>query len=102
LEQLPVEASAAIVRLDADWPLIARQPATAPAVALDPHNPAYVIYTSGSTGTPKAVVVEHASLASKIVALGEQFAVDEEFRSALLISSSFDASLEQTLLPFVG
>ena len=67
LDRLPVPAQgsaaqpgATIVRLDADWPLIARQPATAPAVPLDPRNPAYVIYTSGSTGTPKAVVVEHA------------------------------------------
>ena len=37
---------------------IAAQPATAPATALDPHNPAYVIYTSGSTGTPKGVAVD--------------------------------------------
>ena len=35
---------------------IARAPATAPALTLDPHNPAYVIYTSGSTGKPKGVV----------------------------------------------
>ena len=48
--------------LDADGPTIAQQPATAPAVALDPHHPAYVIYTSGSTGTPKGVVVTHAAL----------------------------------------
>ena len=41
------------VRLDADWPAIAQQPTSAPAVALDPHNTAYVIYTSGSTGTQK-------------------------------------------------
>ena len=109
LERLPVPAQgsaaqpgATIVRLDADWPLIARQPATAPAVPLDPRNPAYVIYTSGSTGTPKAVVVEHASLANKVVTLGEQFGVDQSFRSAMLISASFDASIEQTLLPFVG
>ena len=73
-----------------------------PAVPLDPRNPAYVIYTSGSTGTPKAVVVEHASLANKVVMLGEQFGVDQSFRSAMLISASFDASIEQTLLPFVG
>ncbi len=109
LERLPVPAQgsaaqpgATIVRLDADWPLIARQPATVPAVPLDPRNPAYVIYTSGSTGTPKAVVVEHASLANKVVMLGEQFGVDQSFRSAMLISASFDASIEQTLLPFVG
>ena len=52
----------ALVRLDADAREIARQPAHAPALRLDPHNPAYVIYTSGSTGEPKGVVVEHASL----------------------------------------
>ena len=57
-----------IVRLDADWPLIARQPASAPAPALEPRHPAYVIYTSGSTGTPKGVVVEHASLANQMLA----------------------------------
>jgi non-ribosomal peptide synthetase component F len=100
IEHLPesVSADLYVVRLDADGPLIARQPAIAPAVTLDPRNPAYVIYTSGSTGTPKAVVVEHASLANKMLALGKQFGVDESFRSALLISSSFDASIEQTLL----
>ena len=82
--RLPEAASADrhVVRLDADGPQIARMPATAPAVALDPRNPAYVIYTSGSTGTPKAVVVEHASLANKMLALGNQFGVDESFRSA--------------------
>src|SRR6185503_4076308 len=49
-----------LVRLDADWPQVARQPASAPDVVIDPSHPAYVIYTSGSTGTPKGVVVEHA------------------------------------------
>ena len=46
LERLPVPAQgsaaqpgATIVRLDADWPLIARQPATAPAVAARPAQP---------------------------------------------------------------
>jgi nonribosomal peptide synthetase DhbF len=91
-----------IVQLDADWPAIARQPVSAPATALDPRHPAYVIYTSGSTGNPKGVVVEHASLANKMQALGTEFEVDSSFRSALFISSSFDASIEQALLPLVG
>ena len=46
LERLPVPAQgsaaqpgATIVRLDADWPLIARQPATAPAVHARPAQP---------------------------------------------------------------
>src|SRR6185503_15924893 len=58
-ERLPAAtvAGLTLVRLDADWPVIARQPATAPDLDLDPRHPAYVIYTSGSTGTPKGVVV---------------------------------------------
>ena len=104
LDKLPELATADrhVVRLDADWPLIARKPATAPATTLDPHHPAYVIYTSGSTGTPKGVTVEHASLANKLLALRHQFEVDQNFRAAIFISSSFDASIEQTLLPFLG
>ena len=51
------------MRLDADWPVIARQPADARRRStLDPRHPAYVIYTSGSTGTPKGVVVTHGAL----------------------------------------
>ncbi len=51
LDKLPELATADrhVVRLDADWPLIARKPATAPVTTLDPRHPAYVIYTSGST-----------------------------------------------------
>ena len=59
LERLPVGA-ATLVRLDADWPQIARRPASAPPADPDPQHPAYVIYTSGSTGTPRAWWSRHA------------------------------------------
>ena len=52
----------AIVDLDADWPAIAQQPASAPPSTATPHNAAYVIYTSGSTGTPKGAVVDHRNI----------------------------------------
>ena len=61
LDRLPAHA-ARIVRLDADWPAIAKNPTTAPANRLLPSNAAYVIYTSGSTGTPKGVVVSHQNI----------------------------------------
>ena len=61
LDRLP-EHHARIVRLDADWPTIAAQPTTAPALALDAQNAVYVTYTSGSTGTPKGVVVAHRNV----------------------------------------
>ena len=73
---------AAIVRLDADWPAIARA-ARRRRRPLDarPHHPAYVIYTSGSTGTPKGVVVDHAGFANKLVALAStDFAVGADVR----------------------
>ena len=101
LDRLPAHA-ARIIQLDADWPAIAKNPTTAPANHLLPSNTAYVIYTSGSTGTPKGVVVDHASFTNKIVALGQDFAVDCDFRSALLISCAFDASIEQAILPLSG
>ena len=47
-------------------------------------------------------MVDHASLANKLLGLGRQFGVEPGFRSALLISCGFDASIEQTLLPLIG
>src|ERR1700737_3481610 len=101
-DRLCAPAAAVMVRLDGDGAAIAREPASAPAVALDPQQPAYVIYTSGSTGTPKGVVVEHASFANKLVGLRDEFNVGPAFRAALFISPGFDASIEQATLPLVG
>ena len=73
LDRLPARCGAAVHASCGSTPTapaIARQPDTAPPLDLDPRHPAYVIYTSGSTGTPKGVVVEHASLANKMLALG--------------------------------
>ncbi|HEY4748702.1 MAG TPA: condensation domain-containing protein, partial [Steroidobacteraceae bacterium] len=47
-DRLP-PTGAATVRLDADWPHIARGPTTTPDSTVAPDNLAYVIYTSGST-----------------------------------------------------
>src|SRR5262252_4512972 len=90
------------LELDREGAAIAAHPTSAPAGAVAPHNLAYVIYTSGSTGTPKGVAVEHASLANKILTLGRDFNVGSSFRSALVISCAFDASIEQALLPLIG
>ena len=100
VERLPAQA-ATIVRLDVDAPAIAQQPTIAPSFALHPQNSAYIIYTSGSTGTPKGVVVDHASLANKILTLGENFGAGPGFRMALLSSPAFDPSIDQATLPLV-
>src|SRR6185369_17951967 len=96
LERLPEAAAAQLVRLDADWPAIARQPATAPPLDLDPRHPAYVIYTSGSTGTPKGVVVAHQQIAASNAARSSFYADVPAPRFLLLSSIAFDSSVAGT------
>src|SRR6185312_7451497 len=85
-----------MVRLDADWPQIARQPANAPAIRLDPRHPAYVIYTSGSTGTPKGVGVEHRQIAASNWVRSSVYVELPRPRFLLLSSIAFDSSIAGT------
>ncbi len=102
LDRLPDNASAQLVRLDADWPAIARQPDTAPPLELDPAHPAYVIYTSGSTGTPKGVVVGHGGLPH--LARGpDRPLCNYSARSCFAVASpSFDAAVSEIATALMG
>ena len=83
--------AAHIVCLDADWPAIARQPTSIPAVALHPQNNAYVTYTSGSTGTPKGVVISHYNVVRLVKSANYvELTSDDVFLH--LAPLSFDAS----------
>jgi amino acid adenylation domain-containing protein len=89
------------VRLDADWPAIAREPGHAPEAAAGPDSLAYVIYTSGSTGTPKGVGVSHRSVVNHLwwvrhAVLGA--AVEVLPATTPLF---FDASVKQVLGPLL-
>jgi len=82
-----------IVYLDADWPAIARQPATTPASGATPDNLAYMIYTSGSTGRPKGVLVSHANVARLFAATADWFHFGERDIWTLFHSTAFDFSV---------
>jgi amino acid adenylation domain-containing protein len=93
-ERLPPFAGTT-VRVDDDWPSIAREPEANPDVRVDAGNVAYVIYTSGSTGRPKGVQIEHRSTVVLLHWLRDHVSDDE--RRAVLGSTSvsFDVSIAE-------
>src|SRR6476661_3126210 len=91
-----------LVCLDADWPAIARQPATAPVTNLAPQHPAYVIYTSGSTGTPKGVAVTHGGLVNHMMWMRVDYPVDDNDAVLCRTAISFDAAGWEIWLPLLS
>ncbi|WP_203737931.1 non-ribosomal peptide synthetase, partial [Actinoplanes italicus] len=86
------------VTVDPADPAIAGRPSTAPDVTLLPGQAAYVIYTSGSTGRPKGVVVHHRGLSLFAAALREHVGATADDTALQFASSSFDASVWETVL----
>jgi amino acid adenylation domain-containing protein len=93
LQELVEERVVAVVCLDADWELIARESAAPVKSQVQSENLAYVIYTSGSTGQPKGVMVSHRNVANFFVGMSE--AIDGEQPGVWLAvtSISFDISV---------
>src|SRR3954471_18267841 len=91
-----------VVCLDADWPAIAQQPATAPAANLAPQHPAYVIYTSGSTGTPKGVMIDHAALGNYIAWGIPACRLSTGTGAPVLNALAFDATVTALFLPLLS
>src|SRR5581483_317337 len=88
-ESLP-EHTARVIRLDADWPLIAREPADNVNAEVNSHDLAYVIYTSGSTGKAKGVMVTHGSVTSVQAAWAESYQLSGLRSHLQMASFSFD------------
>ncbi|MCG8349645.1 MAG: amino acid adenylation domain-containing protein, partial [Chloroflexales bacterium] len=87
------------VLLDADWPTIARQPATNPASGATPDNLAYVIYTSGSTGQPKGVLLEHRNAVAFLSWAQTVFTPDDCAGVLAATSICFDLSVFELFAP---
>ncbi|MCP4996507.1 MAG: amino acid adenylation domain-containing protein, partial [Gammaproteobacteria bacterium] len=58
--------SGTTLRLDYDWPTIARYPHHNPDSRATADNLAHIIYTSGSTGVPKGVMGTHRNVVSRL------------------------------------
>ena len=95
VEGLPDKHGAEVVRLDADWPIIARKAEENFTSRATADNLAYVIYTSGSTGRPKGVMIEHRALSSYVAAAITSYEMTASDRVLQFASLSFDASVEE-------
>lgn len=95
------EHSAALVRLDRDWPAIAQQETSNLDGKIQPSSAAYVIYTSGSTGQPKGVIVEHRSLVNYLCWVNERLLDGQTSQLPAVTRLTFDASLKQLFAPLL-
>jgi amino acid adenylation domain-containing protein len=98
VERLPAH-QAVLLRLDTDWPRIARHPATAPASACDPDNLAYVIYTSGSTGRPKGVMNSHRGIVNRLGWMQDAYRLTPADRIMQKTPFGFDVSVWELFWP---
>src|SRR6202043_2719458 len=99
LADLVPENEAVTVRLDADWPLIAGCPTTAPDSTVAPDNLAYVIYTSGSTGQPKGVMNAHRGIVNRIAWMQDAYRLTPADRVLQKTPFGFDVSVWEFFWP---
>ncbi|GHG84274.1 non-ribosomal peptide synthetase [Comamonas sp. JC664] len=90
-DELP--ALGLLVCLDADWPMIARQPQTPPTVEMSEDHLAYIIFTSGSTGRPKGTLLTHRGLCNTALAAIQAHRVHAQSRVLQFAALGFDASV---------
>ena len=99
-ERLPA-VPCPVVRLDADWQLIARQDMANPAVGVGPDDLAYVIYTSGSTGQPKGAENTHRGICNRLMWMQDAYGLDGSDRVLQKTPFSFDVSVWEFFWPLM-
>jgi len=75
---------------------------TNPATVAKANDIAYVIYTSGTTGNPKGTLVQHSSLAIRILAETDMLNITEKTVACLTTNYVFDVSLLELFLPLIN
>ncbi|HEY53307.1 MAG TPA: amino acid adenylation domain-containing protein, partial [Caldilineae bacterium] len=92
LPSLPEEhlAGRTVIRIDGDWPEIARQPDHRPTSPVTPDHLAYVIYTSGSTGQSKGVMVTHRNWLNAYYAWEDAYGLHPGQSHLQMANFSFD------------
>ncbi len=92
----------AVFVLDSSGERSSKSQALPPVQPQVEHAQAYVIFTSGSTGMPKGVSVSHGALTRVLSSLHEQLRLTVDDCMVQRIPWTFDASLQELLLPLWG
>jgi amino acid adenylation domain-containing protein len=95
-------AAPAVVYLDDDRDVIARESGEDFDAGTTQGHLAYVIYTSGSTGTPKGVMIEHGAICNRVQWGGEFYDLNESDRVLQKSSFAFDASVWEIFEPLLA
>jgi amino acid adenylation domain-containing protein len=90
------------VRLDSDWPAIAREDAGNPAPTSTPSNLAYVMYTSGSTGQPKGAMIQHNGLVNYLCWAIKAYEVEGKGSVPVHSSIAFDSTVASLYPPLLS
>jgi amino acid adenylation domain-containing protein/non-ribosomal peptide synthase protein (TIGR01720 family) len=99
-DSLPTQA-AIVVRLDADWPLIALESKASVQSETTAQNITYVIYTSGSTGRPKGVMNTHRAVCNRLHWMQKTYNLTGSDRVLQKTPFSFDVSVWEFFWPLM-
>jgi amino acid adenylation domain-containing protein len=92
-----------VLRLDADWPLIAEESAGNVTSTVRAEHLAYMIYTSGSTGKPKGVQIQQGAMVNFLLSMSQTPGLAAQDRWLAITTLCFDiAGLELWLPLMVG
>ncbi|MGK7878412.1 MAG: amino acid adenylation domain-containing protein [Xenococcaceae cyanobacterium] len=101
VERLP-EGLTDMIRIDADWATITREPGSNLVSGAKAEHLAYIIYTSGSTGQPKGVAIEHGSLTNYVLWAKQQYLQDKQLDFPLFSPLSFDLTVTSIFVPLIS
>jgi amino acid adenylation domain-containing protein len=101
LAETAATSLARVVKVDAAWHEICREPTTAPPCDATPEDLAYIIYTSGSTGKPKGVAIPHRAVVNLLCSMARRPGLSADDTLYAVTTLSFDIAVLELYLPLI-